>query len=156
MVDVHDLNSNCWDGNSYKTSNMRTGIRNCSEGRSFKEGNGTNLYSNLSIKQDTKSLSPGDVYALIQNSPGLMILDVRTPQEYQSGHLEGAINLDYYSYGFPDSLRSLDKNSTYIIYCKGGVRSTEVLEMMKALGFKEVYNILGGLAQWSNEGLPMI
>ena len=80
----------------------------------------------------------------------------KNPQEYQSGHLKGATNLDYYSNGFLDSLKPLDKNSTYIVYCRRGIRGGAALEMMKAIGFKRVYNILGGLTLWAQEGMPMI
>ena len=111
---------------------------------------------NSSLRTIALNVSPGDAYAIMQNSSGLEIIDVRTPQEYQSGHLEGAINLDYYSKGFLDSLRPLDKNSTYIVYCRRGIRGGAALEMMKSLGFKKVYNILGGLTLWAQEGWPMI
>ena len=70
--------------------------------------------------------------------------------------MDGAINLDYYSSGFLDRLKALDKNSTYIVYCRKGIRGGIALEMMRSLGFKKVYNILGGLALWAEEGWPMI
>jgi len=111
---------------------------------------------NSSQRTIAVNVSPGDAYAIMQNSSGSVIIDVRTPQEYQSGHLKGATNLDYYSNGFLDSLKPLDKNSTYIVYCRRGIRGGATLEMMKALGFKRVYNILGGLTLWAQEGMPMI
>ncbi len=114
------------------------------------------LDSSLSIMSGPMNITPGDAYALLKDSSGLAIIDIRTPQEYQSGHLEGALNIDYYSDGFLDSLKSLDKNSTYIIYCRRGIRGGAALGMMRDLGFKGVYNILGGLTQWAQEGRPMI
>ncbi len=101
------------------------------------------------------NVSTPDAYALIESHPDMVVIDVRTPEEYQAGHLDGAINLDYYSGGFLDRLKSLDKNSTYIVYCRKGIRGGIALEMMRSLGFKEVYNILGGLALWAEEGRPM-
>jgi rhodanese-related sulfurtransferase len=101
------------------------------------------------------NVSTPDAYALIEDRPDMVIMDVRTPEEYQAGHLNGAVNLDYYSGGFLDRLKALDKNSTYIVYCRKGIRGGIALEMMRSLGFKEVYNILGGLALWAEEGRPM-
>jgi rhodanese-related sulfurtransferase len=101
------------------------------------------------------NVSTSDAYALIENLPDMVIIDVRTPEEYQAGHLDGAINLDYYSGGFLGRLKSLDKNSTYLVYCRKGIRGGMALEMMRSLGFKKVYNILGGLALWAEEGRPM-
>ncbi len=114
------------------------------------------LNSNLDIRPGTMNITPGDADALLQNGSGLVIIDIRTPQEYQSGHLEGALNIDYYSDEFLDTLKSLDRNSTYIIYCRRGIRGGAALGMMRDMGFKDVYNILGGLAQWAQDGRPMI
>ena len=101
------------------------------------------------------NVSTSDAYALIESRPDTVIIDVRTPEEYQAGHLNGAINLDYYSGGFLGRLKALDKSSTYLVYCRKGIRGGMALEMMRSLGFKKVYNILGGLALWAEEGRPM-
>ncbi len=114
------------------------------------------LNSSMSSRSNIMNITPGDAYALIHNSSSLVIIDVRTPLEYQSGRLDGAINLDYYSDGFLNNLTSLDKNSTYLIYCRRGVRGGLASGMMKDLGFREVYNIAGGLTQWVQEGRSMI
>jgi rhodanese-related sulfurtransferase len=112
--------------------------------------------SNPNTRSNIMNITPSDAYALIRNSSNLVIIDVRTPQEYQSGRLDEAINLDYYSHGFLNNLTSLDKNSTYLIYCRRGIRGGLALGIMRDLGFKEVYNIAGGLTQWAQEGRPMI
>jgi len=101
------------------------------------------------------NVSTSDAYALIESRPDTVIIDVRTPEEYQAGHLNGAINLDYYSGGFLGRLKALDKSSTYLVYCRKGIRGGMALEMMRSLGFKKVYNILGGLALWAEEGRPV-
>ena len=107
------------------------------------------------ISSNAVNVSTPDAYALMESRPDMVIIDVRTPQEYQAGHLDGAINLDYYSSGFLDRLKALDKNSTYIVYCRKGIRGGIALVMMRSLGFKKVYNILGGIALWAEEGRPM-
>ena len=157
LVGVHESSLNCWEGNSYRTSNMGMGNGSFNEeNASSQKGDILSFYSNMSVRSGAKSLSPDDAYALIENNPSLMIIDIRTPQEYQGGHLAGAINLDYYSYGFLDGLKSLDKDRTCIIYCKRGVRGGVAFEMMMALGFKEVYNIRGGITQWAQERKPLM
>ncbi len=111
---------------------------------------------NLITKSNAMNVSPGNAYGLMHNRSGPVIIDLRTPQEFKSGHLEGAINMDYYSNGFACNLAPLDKNITNIIYCRKGIRGGLALKIMNDLGFKEVYNIAGGLTLWAQEGRPMI
>ena len=76
--------------------------------------------------QIIEDITPEEAYALIQDNrdnQNFVIIDVRTPEEYASGHIEKAINLDYYSETFKDELNKLDKNKTYLIYCRSGRRS---------------------------------
>ncbi len=76
-----------------------------------------------------------------------IILDVRTPEEFQEQHLKNAINIDFYDSNFEQQLQKLDKNKRYVIYCRSGARSAIVLKWMKKLGFKEVYNIVNGIEE---------
>lgn len=106
-----------------------------------------------------ENVSPKEAYDLIQknkDNPDFVILDVRTPEEFTNEHIENAINLDYYSETFKDDLNELDKNKTYVIYCRSGGRSGNALNIMEELNFMEVYNILGGIIEWKAEGLPTI
>ena len=100
-----------------------------------------------------------EAFALIEDNRGnqdFIIIDVRTPEEYASGHIERAINLDYYSETFADELNQLDKEKTYLIYCRTDHRSGLALDMMAELGFWEVYNLLGGIEQWEEVKLPTV
>ena len=65
----------------------------------------------------------------------LVILDVRTPQEYGSSHLNASINLDFRSPSFRDEIAMLDRNNAYLLYCRTGIRSARVLRLMRSLGF---------------------
>lgn len=111
-----------------------------------------------------ENITPEKAYSLIKSyregcpcrREDFVIIDVRTPEEYADGHIENTINLDYYSKTFEDELHKLDKNKTYLIYCRSAHRSGMVLDTMKALGFIEVYNMLGGIIQWKAEGFPTI
>lgn len=84
----------------------------------------------------------------------ILILDVRTPEEYVKGHLVNAQLMNYYDNTFSAQLKTLPKSKTVIIYCKSGRRSAETLAMMKKLGFHNVYNMLGGFDAWSKENRP--
>lgn len=107
--------------------------------------------------QIVKDITPEEAYTLIQKNKdnrNFVILDVRTPQEFTNEHIENAVNLDYYSKTFKGDLNSLDKNKTYIIYCRSGSRSKMSLDIVKELGFREAYDILGGFTQWKAKGMP--
>ena len=84
----------------------------------------------------------------------ILILDVRTPEEYAKGHLVNAQLMNFYDNTFSAQLKTLPKSKTVIIYCKSGRRSTETFAMMKKLGFNNVYNMRGGFDAWSKEKRP--
>lgn len=71
------------------------------------------------------------------------LLDVRTPEEYAAGHLENAINLNWYDADFATQLKSLPKENTFYVYCKKGGRSANAFALMDSLGYK-VVNLEGG------------
>ena len=102
-----------------------------------------------------KEISPQEAETLINNNDNLTVVDVRTPQEYASGHLPQAINLDFRSQTFKDELGKLDKSKAYLVYCQSGNRSQKALDTMKELGFMEVYNMTGGISQWNANNLPI-
>lgn len=107
--------------------------------------------------QIIENITPEEAYILIQenkDNPNFVILDVRTPEEFLGEYIENAVNLDYYSDTFRNDLDKLDKNRTYLIYCKSGRRSENALNIMKEQDFREVYNMLGGIIEWKSKGLP--
>ena len=81
----------------------------------------------------------------MKNHEDFMIIDVRTPQEFNAGRIKGAVNIDFYSSSFADKLKELDKEKTYFIYCRSGNRSGQTLRGMASMGFKEVYNLEYGI-----------
>ncbi|MBA7687203.1 Thiosulfate sulfurtransferase GlpE [subsurface metagenome] len=104
-----------------------------------------------------EDITPQEAFTLIQNNqnnPDFVIIDVRTLAEFVEEHIENATNIDFYSEAFRDMLNNLDKNKTYLVYCRVGGRSGSALDIMAELNFREVYNILGGINQWKAEGLP--
>ncbi|HIA06120.1 MAG TPA: rhodanese-like domain-containing protein [Flavobacteriales bacterium] len=87
---------------------------------------------------------------LLKTGDGLLI-DLRTPNEYEEGHIEGSVNIDFFADNFEDKIAKLDKNKTVYIYCAGGGRSGETLKLMKKTGFKTVYNLPIGYDGWSSD-----
>jgi rhodanese-related sulfurtransferase len=78
----------------------------------------------------------------------IQLIDVRTIEEYNSGYIDGALNIDFYKSSFNDSINVLDKSKTTVVYCKSGNRSSKSALMMKSLGFKNVYNLKEGMNGW--------
>lgn len=85
-----------------------------------------------------------------------IILDVRTPDEFKQGHIENAVNIDYYKSNFKTNLDKLDKSKPIYVYCRSGHRSGLTKQLMQQLGFVEVYDLDGGIIAWSKNGLPLI
>lgn len=79
-----------------------------------------------------------------------IILDVRTPEEFQKGFIPNAKHINYYDKDFKNQLAQLDKSNTYIVYCKSGFRSQKASQLMIDLGFKNVYDLIGGYDAWIN------
>ncbi len=102
-----------------------------------------------------KNKSPKEVYSILNSDEEIVLIDVRTPNEYNAGHINGAINIDVNSVDFINKINELDKNKKYIVYCRSGVRSKHACEIMEKMGFKEVYNMDGGILSWEGEKLPI-
>jgi rhodanese-related sulfurtransferase len=81
--------------------------------------------------------------------PNMTIVDIRTPEEYASGHIDKAINIDFYASDFKDQLEKLNKSEAYSIYCRSGSRSGKALGIMKDLGFTDVADLQGGYSSLS-------
>lgn len=92
-------------------------------------------------------LDPVSYRSLLEDKKGT-IIDTRTPSEYAEYHLPHAINIDFYSLDFDRQIDVLDRELPYFIYCRTGSRSSVILEMMKKQGFKEVYDLKGGIIAW--------
>ena len=105
-----------------------------------------------------RDLTVEEAAELLRNNtdnPDFVLLDVRTPEEFADERLDKAVNLDYYARNFREELSRLDRDKLYLVYCRTGRRSGFALRMMDELGFKEAYNMIGGIVQWKAEGLPV-
>ena len=87
---------------------------------------------------------------------GVITLDVRTPGEFNEGHIEGALLVDFESGNFENEIAALDKTKTYAVYCRSGSRSGQAVKIMSDAGFTNIYNLDGGVIDWANAGLPLV
>ena len=104
---------------------------------------------------DSVDLKVSDFSAKSQEV-GVVSLDVRTADEFAEGHLIDAININVESGNFEAEIEKLDKNTTYAVYCRSGRRSAIAVDLMKKAGFTNLYNLDGGLIDWSASGLPLV
>ncbi|MFN8340238.1 MAG: rhodanese-like domain-containing protein [Cyclobacteriaceae bacterium] len=111
--------------------------------------------STLVAAQSVRTLSVADFSQSMAAASQKTILDVRTPAEYQSGHLPGAINLDVRSDAFRKQAALLPSGNAVYVYCLSGVRSQSASGILQTLGFKQIFNLQGGIRAWSQAGKPI-
>ncbi|MEQ8719048.1 MAG: rhodanese-like domain-containing protein [Acidimicrobiales bacterium] len=87
---------------------------------------------------------------------GLVVLDVRTPVEFDEAHLEGATLVDIYEPDFTERIDQLDRDVPYLLYCRSGNRSEQARTLMAELGFADVADVAGGIQAWVSEGHPVV
>ena len=97
---------------------------------------------------ETKKIPITDVSA--KDLESAIVLDVRTPQEFEAGHLEGAINIDWYQEDFTQMLETIPKDEKVYVYCKLGGRSAMAAKLMDSLGYKKVIDLEGGYDAWTD------
>jgi rhodanese-related sulfurtransferase len=91
-----------------------------------------------------------------QGSLDFVILDVRTAEEFDSGHLPNARNFDIYKPDFKSKISELERAKNYLVYCRTGSRSAQAVAIMSDLGFQELYDLSGGITQWIQEGNSIV
>jgi thioredoxin 1 len=89
----------------------------------------------------------------LQSTPNATVIDVRTPEEFQSGHLKDAVNFNVLAADFQNQVSKLDKTQPVFVYCKVGGRSADAVEKMKGMGFTSIYDMKGGYMAWSSAGM---
>lgn len=114
------------------------------------------LTSIIACQSQTKTapygvLSPKDFKTVIQDHKDLVLIDVRTPAEFDNGKIAGAKNIDVQSPDFIEKLNLLDKDLEYGVYCALGRRSAIAADQMKDLGFTKIYDLEGGYNAWIKE-----
>jgi rhodanese-related sulfurtransferase len=113
------------------------------------------LLTGCSTSSSTNNLSVTEFSSKTAES-GVVTLDVRTPGEFNEGHVEGAQLIDFQSGNFENEIATLDKSKTYAVYCRSGSRSGQAVKVMSDAGFTSVYNLNGGVIDWTIAGLPLV
>jgi len=102
-----------------------------------------------------RSASAVEAAELIDD-PEVKVLDIRTVEELVEARLPRVdVHADFYAADFEQQLAELDREATYLMYCRSGSRSGETVALMEELGFEDVTNVSGGIIEWSEQGLPM-
>ncbi|NGM64877.1 thioredoxin domain-containing protein [Sphingobacterium sp. SGR-19] len=84
----------------------------------------------------------------------LQLVDVRTPEEFEKGHIEGAINIDWNGTDFTERIAKLDTEKPVFVYCLSGGRSSKAVEKLEEMGFGQIYELPGGMMEWRANNLP--
>ncbi len=92
---------------------------------------------------------------LLNTNQDRILLDVRTPQEFKSGHINGAQNIDFLNADFPEKIAQLDKSTHYVVYCGSGRRSSKATALMEKMGFSNITDVDGGVKAWKAANLPL-
>jgi rhodanese-related sulfurtransferase len=95
-------------------------------------------------------------FSEVVKQPEVIVLDVRTPEEFSAGHLPNAININLEGADFAGEVSKLDKNATVAVYCRSGNRSGVATEQMAELGFVDMYDMQGGILDWEAAGGPVV
>ncbi len=107
-------------------------------------------------KAAVKNLKVEAAAKLLAEKKEVVILDVRTPEEFKEGHLKGAVNIDIRGKNFQEQVAKLDKSKTYLVNCAAGGRSATACTSMGGMGFTNAFNLEGGFRAWSAAGQPVV
>lgn len=106
------------------------------------------MFGGTASNIDNFDLNTESFYSKYKENGGNVLLDVRTPEEYADGHIEGAVNINIIDPFFRQEIEKLDKSKTYFVYCRSGNRSYTACKEMKRLGLDNVFNLEEGLLGW--------
>ncbi len=113
-----------------------------------------NLFSCNENKSNSNLISANDFNKMIRNDKSAIIIDVRTPEEFNKGHLRNSLNVNWFDENFDENLKIFNKNLPVFVYCLSGGRSSKANEKIQSLGFKNVYELDGGILEWRKNKLP--
>lgn len=106
-------------------------------------------FSDITPEQALVMMAAGQV------GPGLTLIDVRKPEEFQSGFIKSAVLIELTAADFQERIGKLDRKGRYLLYCRSGARSARAMKIMKEFGFETVFNLAGGIRRWQAENHPL-
>lgn len=107
------------------------------------------------IASSSLKVIPVEEYAKQIIVDSIQLVDVRTPEEYHTGHIKSFINIDWQGENFEAEISKLDKSKPTYIHCRSGKRSAAAGQVMQKLGFTKVFDLKGGINAWKEEGKPV-
>lgn len=116
---------------------------------------GFNSCQDKSEDKQITVISPEEVYEAVTNSDRQLI-DVRTTEEFEEGHVANSKNICVTEDGFKEKASKLNKNEPVYVYCKSGKRSANAAQILKEMGFTEIYDMDGGILNWEKQGLQQV
>ena len=99
--------------------------------------------------KEVETITPKAFAEKLKATKSPQLLDVRTPEEFKSGHIDNAINMDWYEDDFAKKAAKYDKSKPVFVYCKAGVRGKKAATKLAELGFAKIYNLEGGIDKWN-------
>lgn len=119
---------------------------------SCKSQNNANYTTGKRQEIINRKLSADEFSKKIAALSNVQLIDVRTPGEYEGGHIGNAANINFNSGDFTERVNKLNKNEPVLVYCLSGGRSSSAADKMEEMGFSEIYNLDGGVMKWQSEG----
>lgn len=120
------------------------------------------LSLSCNVKSQEKNSQQENVIQVVEASEydmlktGEILIDIRTPEEFESGHLEGAVNINFFDADFMEQLSAFNKEESVFIYCRSGGRSAKASSKMQAAGFTKVIDLKGGIKSWRKNNLKIV
>lgn len=119
-------------------------------------GNAQTNFTELLKTYNSESVPYMTVDALKDLKQHLIILDAREIEEYNVSHINNAIFVGYNDFDIASVTEQIeDKTASIVVYCSVGIRSENIGEQLKGAGYKNVYNLFGGIFEWKNKGFPV-
>jgi thioredoxin len=112
--------------------------------------------SSCQKSENVKTIAAEEFQKMLSVNADVIVLDVRTPEEFSAGRLENAININYYDKDFKNQIDDLDKSKKVFVYCKSGGRSSGAAEILAKQGFAEIVELKGGLLTWQANDMPLV
>ena len=113
------------------------------------------VFASCQAQEKGINLVSPEVFQSKVESGKVQLIDVRTPKEFQQGHLKNAKNIHLYDQDFGTRIDKLDKKETVYVYCKAGGRSAEAVEILQSHGFESIVELDGGTDSWTENGKPL-
>lgn len=114
------------------------------------------LKSQEKKSQESAVIQVVDALKYNEMKTGEILVDIRTPEEFNNGHLENAVNINYFDSNFLEQLNKFDKSKAVFIYCRSGNRSAKASAKLKAAGFSKVVDLKGGIKSWQSNDLKVV